>query len=466
MDPPVPVRAVILCMPGFLGGAGSFEGLARALVANGVGDDAIEVWAIDRRSNQLEDLRGMDAAEALENPEVAQGYYFGGETVGGEAFNGYVAQEDVAYMSEWGLATHVGDLRAIVQQVTESERQARVFLLGHSLGASFTEAYAAWRFEDGTRGVEELAGLILVDGTLGSEPSPEETYLNGSSGGIFPTPGLNGIRSDPQRYTTLPLLGIDVYARAEIASLRVLQDPDAIVADPGRDRVLGTLMGLPVARVPELTNQAALAVAFDDEIQPLGFVQAKLGRLSGGPTEMYESGLAGGAMKIRPTDASGSYTWEDAFVADEYTPVDNLAEAFAHGRTNFAEWYFPTRLSIDLGAVAGANVPDDGWQADQGLRSFDGELIDAPILAIAAGLAREERYEAVRARVAAEVGEGRPAAGADRDDLEAFRIVSTDMAHLDPIFAGNGTPDNPVPEAIANFVAAHAAEGTIALGEL
>src|SRR5690606_25378576 len=154
---------------------------------------------------------------------------------------------------------------------------------------------------DDVRGVDELAGLVLVDGALGNEPSTETAYLEGSTGGAFPSPGLEGIREGNSRYTALPLLGIDVYARAAISSLRALDAADAIVEDSGRDRVLAILAGLTPARMPAMTNEAALAFAFDDELQPLGFVRAKLGHLVGGPIEEYASGLAGGAMLWRPS---------------------------------------------------------------------------------------------------------------------------------------------------------------------
>ena len=467
VSPPAPARAVVVCMPGFLGGGGSFEGIARTLVRNGLDGEPIEVWAIDRRANLLEDLRGADAAEALNQPEIAQGYYFGGETVGGVAFEGYPAQSEVAYMSEWGLATHVDDLRAVLQRIEASERQARVFLLGHSLGASFTEAYAAWRFEDGTRGVEELAGLILVDGALGATESTEDEYRNGSmsGGSVIPSPGLDAVR-EGDRYVALPLLGVEALTRAEVISLRALHDPDAIVEDVERDRLLAILMGMSFRDVPAMTNETALALAFDDQFQPLGFIRAKVGQLVG-PTETYASALAGGEMLLRPSDRDGSYTWRDALDGDpaEYTPVQNMAESFVHGRTNFAEWYFPTRLPLDLGAVGGARVAEDGWQASEGLRAFDGALIDAPVLAIAADLVGDPtRYEAIRDRVAPAVGEGRPAAGVTRDDPRAFRIVdATDLAHLDVVFAGDESADNPMPAAIEDFLREHTADGTLAI---
>ncbi|MEZ4252471.1 MAG: hypothetical protein R3B99_30035 [Polyangiales bacterium] len=473
VEPPAAARAIVVCMPGFLGGGGSFEGLARALVRTGLEGESIEVWAIDRRSNLLEDLAGMDAAEVLGDPEVAQAYYFGDATVGGQAFEGYRSQDSLPYLSEWGLATHAEDLRRVIALVPQAERRARVFLLGHSLGASFTEAYASWRFEDDVRGDEELAGLVLVDGALGNVPSTEEEYRTGSSGGAFPSPGVDGVRAEGgTRYTELPLLGIDVYARAEISSLRALTAPDAVVRDTGRDRTLGILSGLAPSRVPAMSNAAALAFAFDDELQPLGFVRAKLGHLTGGPIESYENALAGGATLMRPSDPSATYTWQDAPLRDpdEHTPVRNLAESFVHGRSNFAEWYFPTRLPIDLAAVGGANVAEESWQAGEGLRAFDGELVDAPVLAIAAALVGDPtRYEAIRDRLAPTLGEGRPNAGQARvvdgaSNELAFRIVdATDLEHLDPVFSDETVETNPVPSAVLRFVGEHVAAGTITI---
>jgi len=466
LDPPAPARAIVIAMPGFLGGGGTFEGLARALVLRGAaGDFATEVWAIDRRSNLLEDLRGMDTAEAAGNPEIAQGYYFGRETIDGETFPGYLAQEEVSYMSEWGLETHAEDLRRVIALVPPADRQGHVFLLGHSLGAAFTELYGAWRFEDGTRGVEELAGLILVDGILGGAPLTATEYEEGTTGGTFNVPGLTAIR-EGTRYTALPLLGIDVYARAEVLSLRALVAPEAVVVDRARDSTAALLLGLTIAQMPSFTNRAAIAVAFDDELAPLAFTRARLGHLAGGPVEEYANALSGETL-VHPTDPDATYDWVDALDADpaEYTPVRNLAESFVHGRSNFAEWYFPTRLSLDIAACGGASVPEDDYQAAAGLRAFDGALTDAPVLCIAAGLVGDTAScNVVRDRVATEVGAGRPQEGALRTDASGFAVADvTDMAHLDPVLADDDTPGNPVPGAIEDFVRANVVAGAVAI---
>ena len=457
-DPAPEARAIVVGMPGFLGGAGSLEGIARAVVRTGVDGAPAEFWAIDRRSNQLEDLAGMDAAEAMGDPEIAYGYYFGDDTIGGEPFGGYIGGGRLDYMSEWGLRTHVEDVHALIALVPEAERRERVFFLGHSLGASFAEAYAAWRFEDGTRGADELAGLILVDGVLGGAPITEMEYREGTMGGFIPRPGLDDIRNDGnQRYVAFPLLGIDVYSLAEISALRAELSPEEVVEDVRRDRVLATLMGLSVPRIPNLTNEAAFAAAFDDDYQPVSIIRTKLGEFTGGPVETY-AGIFDGEDLLRPSDPDATYAWVDALETDppEVTPLLNLARGFYLGRTNYAEWYFPARLSLDLAAVGGAAIPEDGYGADEGLRAFDGALDDAPILCVAAGLVPVASYDAVVPRVAGTLGEGRVHAGLGRDDARAFSIIdATDQAHLDPTIADERNPSNPVPPAVTEFLMTH-----------
>ncbi|RZO64298.1 MAG: alpha/beta hydrolase [Sandaracinaceae bacterium] len=455
MDEP-DVRAVVVAMPGIFGGAGSFDPLARNMVRRSLADAPIEVWVIDRRSNLLEDLRGLDAAEASGDADIARGYYFGGETVGGERFEGFRSQEDVPYMSEWGLETHLEDLRRVIERVPAE----RVFLMGHSLGASMTEAFAAWRFGS-VRGAELVAGLILVDGAAGTSPLTETEYREGTSGGFMAVPGVDAIRSST-RYLALPLLGVEVYPRAEIAAMDALWAPDEVRVDRGRAMVLSTLMSIPVGRLPPMTNAGAFGFAFDDQSNGLSFAAVGMGRPTGGPVEPYES-LFGSTLE-RPSDSNATYDWIDARDVDppELTPLANLAHSWIDGRTNFAEWYFPVRLTLDLAAVGGLAVDPDGWQAEAGLRAFDGALVDAPILAVAAALAPAERYEAVRAR-AAPVGDGRPNAGATRDEASAFSVVDASaQTHIDPLSAAD-VPENPVPGAVLEFVYGNAAGGRVPL---
>lgn len=453
-------RAIVVAMPGFLGGGPSFDGIARTIV-RGCTEDGfpVEFWTIDRRSNGLEDLTGMNAAEREGDAEIAWSYYFGGAEIDGKTFAGYVPQADVSYMSEWGMETHIEDLRAVIDLIPAAEQKGHVFLAGHSFGATIAELYAAWRFDD-KRGADQIAGMIFLDGLMGDEPITEEEFLDGSSGGLSPQPGLNDIRgAGSAHYTTLPLLGIDVYTSAEIVSLRTWFDPSGIVDDPKRDLAYQVLSELPEA--PKATNIATLGLAFDSMHQPLSFTRVTMGSLTGGPTEDFMHALLGG-MLTRPSDPDATYDWIDAFDADpaEFTPARNLARSFTIGESNFPEWYFPARISIDAAAAQGGNVDEAGWQAAYGIRAFDGELNDAPALCILRQNA--ERCNVLRTRLAPTIGAGRPHAGESRDsDLGVVVVEAEGMAHLDLIVSDDRAEGNRVPDAVATFLETHTAAGTV-----
>ncbi len=459
-DPPQPARAIIIAMPGFLGGGASFDALARALIKQSTSAGTpVELWAIDRRANTLEDTRGMDSAEFLQDAEIAHEYYYGTDTVGGVAFDGFRPNDDLDFMSEWGLETHIEDVRRIVSLIPKNTQKSRVFFMGHSLGASFVEAYAAWKFSDDTQGVDEFAGLILLDGVLNDTPISEDEFLNGVTG-AFPSPGVNEIRAET-RVSQLPILGQDVYTVSQVLALRALQDPEGIVEeDEPRDNLLRFALNL--GALPHMTNRAALAFGFDDASSPLIISVSHLGQSEGGPLEEYQ-GVFGGTLS-HPSDPNATYDWVDAFdtTPAELTPVNALAESMTLGGSNFYEWYFPARLSLDLAAVGGARIEQDSYQTNFGLRAVGGAEIDAPILAVAAGLLAPNDYEALRARVAPVVGAGRLQAGATRDQSLGFSIVdvSSTFGHLDPVTAPDSA-QNPIPEAIIQFVLDNTETGSI-----
>lgn len=440
-EPPRPARAIAVLVPGFLGGAGSYDPMARALVRRSTEGESFEAWAIDRRSNLLEDHHGLDVAEVRRAPELVNAYYFEEEPVEGKTFAGFVDHALVPYMSEWGLATTIGDIAAVIGLVPAAERKARVVLVGHSLGASLVEEYAAWDFA-GTAGYEGLAGLAIIDGMTGVEgaadpPVSAEEYEQGSTLGGFPSPGLTAIRAST-RYIALPFLGLDVYPLAAAVSMRSDWDPSAIVSDPYRDQLFGTLLSL--GSVPKMTNRGALGLALDDATNGVSFAAVSCGEATGGPMEAYD-GLLGGEL-VHPSDPNATYDWReyDATSPREHTSAADIARSWYEGPgLDFAEWYFPARLSLDVRA-AGSLVMDAGDfpYDDHGLLAIHGASMDLPILgAVARLVGSTAALDPLKALVAnVPIGEGRPLAGTPRSDPAAFEVVDIiAMTHIDPLSA-------------------------------
>ena len=93
--------AVVVIIPGFLGGAGSFDQVARNTVRSAAERGrSIEYWSLDRRANCLEDHRGVRAAARAGDPSVAYDYYWGGRPVNGKTFGGFVSPQDAAFLGE------------------------------------------------------------------------------------------------------------------------------------------------------------------------------------------------------------------------------------------------------------------------------------------------------------------------------------------------------------------------------
>lgn len=159
-------RQVVVLVPGMYGAAGDFRVLARDL-ARRLPDT--QVWSVDRREQSLADLSGFQGADPAS-------YYLDGR---------YRRPPHMpAEARNWGLATTLGDLRAVVRSASDRGRR-RVVLGGHSWGATTALAYAAWDF-DGRPGYRDLSGLMLIDGGV-----------HGAFAGRGGSRGTHPIRSGP-----------------------------------------------------------------------------------------------------------------------------------------------------------------------------------------------------------------------------------------------------------------------------
>ena len=166
--------AVFVAMPGFFGGALPFDTLARNVLhqASSHGADA-EFWALERRSNCLEDRRGIRAGIRRHSYRPALDYYFNGARVGGRRFAGFRTSEETPYLSAFGLERTLRDEYAIIRRAIPrgSARGRKVFCGGHSLGGSITAAFATWDFDGDaatTRdaGYAQCAGFFALDTTV------------------------------------------------------------------------------------------------------------------------------------------------------------------------------------------------------------------------------------------------------------------------------------------------------------
>jgi pimeloyl-ACP methyl ester carboxylesterase len=467
---PKPARAIVLLMPGFLGGAGSFDSLARALVRRSTADAPLEAWALDRRSNALEDRTGIEAALAAHDPSLLTRYYFEGGSVNGATFAGFKKQSDVDFESEWGMVSTLADLRAVMALIPADQRKAHVVLAGHSLGASIVSQFAAWDF-DGTAGHDELAGLVLIDGVTGSEGDAlTVTQAQYETDGIPTTtmgtlPSVAQIRSG-SRYFAFPILESTLFPIGIDTAMRATWNPDAIERDVPRAQALQTVFLMD--KLPRFTNRAAFGLAFDAASCPVSIAAVNAGQSVGGALTPSTAAFGGGTV-VKPTELTATYGWVefDAVSPKEVTSLSDFALAWMRPGADFGEWYFPTRLSLDSGLGASLTLSGTDWPVTaHGLRAMHGRELSMPMLVEAAGILGGDvtKYEKLRALLPV-VGAGRPASGAARITSDGFATVAhPHFSHIDPL-AGSDVAGS---EAAAWFdtFAAFATKNTIEGGVL
>jgi pimeloyl-ACP methyl ester carboxylesterase len=423
-----PPSAIIVLIPGTIAGANSFKIVANEIVRLSGG--RFEVWAIDRRTNLLEDLAGMIQAENAMNMAGALGGindYLNHAAGPG----GYIAANPFSvnkFMAEWGLDVHLRDFKAVVDQARAITRN--VFLGGHSLGSIMTEMFAAYNF-DGTAGFELIKGMILMDGTAApgapssdAQPISDTAYLDGGAGPLGPMAGLNQLRMPTRRFDPatpsqpghesflVNPFGPIQFQLAQLGALLALIDPEG----PAVLRQFApTFVPVPA------TNAAALAMNIDDEFQDNPTVRFSIGVLA------TSSGATLDTVATRVNDGSnpnGLWTARDLSPQlQRWNPTKDLRgiipssvrnaslvdpsdfntvmRAFlvgdgngtaTVGDTNFIEWYFGTRMVldlfkvIDLGRTPPSQTVIDAQKARGGnqITLTENRRVNVPALAIRA----------------------------------------------------------------------------------
>ncbi len=317
-----PPHAILILVPGFLGGAATFAPLARQLVQ--AFDGNLEVWAIDRRPNQLEDERGalhaLEGASAADTPdqvfqalEEGARFYFAETPSLDINLNGVVdpqfelpdangvprpwvrlAQDDMRFAAYWGIDTYVRDWKILVDRARRIVGPRGLVLFGgHSMGTSWASAFAAYDFDPDPAHV--LAGHSLIDGLLlleggglgaGASPPPShDQYL--AQVASLASPGGPDVTLADFQGVDIPALG----ATAEISGIAGVYDPEAPALSQ-RTPLFGTGLLSIFFRAPA-TNRSIVGLFIDDDFEPVSAFRASVGFSSNGPN-LLQPGLFGG----------------------------------------------------------------------------------------------------------------------------------------------------------------------------
>lgn len=428
-DPPLPANAVLIMLPGFTVGTGYLTYMARNLVEMSCGK--VEVWLAERRHHFLEDPTGMIAAEKAGDPWIANGYYYEGLEVDGKVFAGFLDGNapKSAMLSEWGLDIAMKDIRSVIRQVPETARQATVFLGGQSRGVAYVRAYAAYEFENGHLGCEDLAGLVLVDGdSQYKEGMDEEGYLE----------DLEEIRSGQKaRFVTVPPAGPPIYAFLEIlamASSENFGDPtDPQLGPDGQFPEFGPLEPLLSLlfrqQKIQMTNEAFFGFATDTDSAVIDILRAGVGAMDGP--------IAEDTIGLYPSDPDHLYTWKHWDEVDplDFCEIQDLLRSLWEGPSNATDPYYASRLDLDF-FVADQLETAGTWRDKYfTLRSSD---MDAPVYVLGSHILSEqpERVTLYRSQIA-------PVRGQDLPRSEyGFEILwKPEWEHIDTVFAVAETND-------------------------
>ena len=405
---PTKADAVAVLMPGFLEGATAFDPVARNTIRESARrGKSIEVWAIDRRSNCIEDLTGVDHVEQTGDIDSALDYYYGKKPLNGKTFD-TPFNRPPKLLAEFGIGQTINDYNAVLTTELPSQpwREQHVICGGHSLGGPITELYAAWDF-DGDKattadaGYRQCAGFIGFDTTLSGKLSGGLTGKEAKAADPL-TAGLlkafSGASVKSLRAGTVPrnidLSGIGPESMMLLDAVSVLASstPDAdwspalakIPHSPTTDQFFHLsgspsmsrwLLSKDSMRDVRYTYMAALGQIMDDNGAVFGLVRSSFGFFDGAPVQrntlprdlskipLVGQFVAPGKLfvpqklaskplvKWKNYDELGSGATQLGLGAttpgDEVTDAREMARILHEGPTNLIEAWFPTRIMVD-----------------------------------------------------------------------------------------------------------------------
>lgn len=438
-----PPDAILITIPGFEGGAMGFKMMAENLVTRSLEQGLVtELWAFDRRGNQIEDREGVEIAVDSENELIALDWFFGddlGLPLSAELAAGpnrraiiHDTQADTAFMANWTELVFSRDIDAVVEEALLIAKNGNVFLGGHSAGTGFTARYAATDFNltgvgPAEPGYTKLRGLALFEGGGGSAGDPVtedelDRIEDRADGGLFfavrddaprcvdgtsctvPTEAAdcagkgNGTCTEPTfAYAVIPgLLNPSIFAASEPGSVQALTDPDT------GHLILQTDQGAPgnnaIAVVPELgvlailpqsTAEGALGTFLDDDgivASFASFVSTSVGAPGpavGGLTTWQDTTegpfAAGFVPENGPAPTDPPFpVWGQEA---EVTRIDRVGLTFITPGSNFADWYYP---SSGLGTTGALGLDSSQLSVGRGRRDIENLTqaanIDIPVI--------------------------------------------------------------------------------------
>ncbi|PAZ10018.1 hypothetical protein CLM62_41900 [Streptomyces sp. SA15] len=396
---------ILVAQPGILEGAGAFDSVARNTVARAAEQGRhIEFWALDRRSNCLEDRTGIASGDQ----HTAVDYYYRDKQVAGRTFDGFVGNDRLGWMAELGIEQTVRDEYDLLTAELPDQglRKQKMLCGGHSLGGVITGYFATADF-DGDRtttadaGHRQCAGYFALDTTVSTSLAdlsgsiPDDTNLpdiglghaavqRGLDTGVLPRSLSAPVLLNPETMTLLAIAGLGTLQDADGEADLPRYLPSSVNIE-ATNRFLFSkdtatfLTGSPGVKDFRLTNAAVLGALMDDHSVPLAFLQTSVGFFDGGPIadknfpaangSDQQPGLFGTEYKAIPDRPHGPlYTWRDydrvgdrddpghrsadgtpfTSAGKEVTDIRELARSLAELPLDFTEQYFPTKLVTDL----------------------------------------------------------------------------------------------------------------------
>src|ERR1700712_383643 len=180
---PMKADAVTVLMPGIMEGATAFDPLARNTIRAAKREGRnVEVWALDRRSNCLEDLTGVNRYEQSGDFHDATNYYFHGAAIDGKTFAGWDTNDRV--LADIGMKQTMDDYYAVLTNELPSQpwREHHVLCGGHSLGGPLTQIFAGWDFDGNPKttpdaGYRQCAAFVGFESMLDLDPTTDSPLL-------------------------------------------------------------------------------------------------------------------------------------------------------------------------------------------------------------------------------------------------------------------------------------------------